>query len=138
MAPHDRQPLDPYDRPPHDRPPHDRPDRGLVVRPYILTGGRTEPTNRELALETLVSTTTYGTAAYRTLDHEQSTIVLLCREFQSVAEIAARTGVPIGVARVLVSDLADAGHVQLHRPAVTGQRPDGQLLRRVLHGLRSA
>jgi hypothetical protein len=113
-------------------------DRGLVVRPYILTGGRTEPSNRELALETLVSTTTYGTAAYRTLDREQAAIVLLCRDFQSVAEVAARIGFPIGVARVLVSDLADAGHVQLYRPPVTGERPDGQLLRRVLHGLRSA
>lgn len=113
-------------------------DRGLVVRPYILTGGRTEPSNRELAFETLVATTAYGTAAYRTLDHEQATIVALCQVYQSVAEIAARTRVPIGVARVLVSDLADAGIVQLYRPAVTGERPDGQLLRRVLHGLRSA
>jgi hypothetical protein len=109
-----------------------------VVRPYILTGGRTEPSHRELALETLVSTTESGTEAAWALDHEEAVIVRLCEAYQSVAEIAAHVGIPLGVARVLVSDLANAGHVQLHRPPATSERPDGQLLRRVLHGLRSA
>jgi len=113
-------------------------DRGFVVRPYILTGGRTEPSHRELALETLVSTTTSGTAAVWFLDHEETAIVRLCETYQSVAEIAAHIGIPLGVARVLVSDLVGAGHVRLHRPPTISERPDGQLLRRVLHGLRSA
>lgn len=117
---------------------HRASNHGFVVRPYILTGGRTEPSNRELALETLVFTTPRGAAALRILDSEHAAIVRLCATFQSVAEIAARIGVPVGVARVLVSDLADAGNVQLQPPAATGERPDGQLLRRVLHGLRSA
>jgi hypothetical protein len=112
-------------------------DHGLVVRPYILTGGRTEPSHRELALETVV-TTISGTDAARMLDHEEAAIVRLCEAYQSVAEIAAHLGLPLGVARVLVSDLASAGYVRLHRPALTSERPDGQLLRRVLHGLRSA
>jgi hypothetical protein len=72
------------------------------------------------------------------LDHEEAAIVRLCETYQSVAEIAAHIGIPLGVARVLVSDLANAGHVRLHRPPATSERPDGQLLRRVLHGLRSA
>ncbi|MBL7497315.1 DUF742 domain-containing protein [Frankia sp. CNm7] len=111
---------------------------GFVVRPYILTGGRTEPSHRELALETLVSATTSGIEAIRMLEHEEAAIVRLCETYQSVAEIAAHVGIPLGVARVLVSDLASAGHVRLHRPPTTSERPDGQLLRRVLHGLRSA
>jgi hypothetical protein len=113
-------------------------DHGYVVRPYVLTGGRTEPSHEELALESLVSTTTSGAGAAWMLDPEGAAIVRLCAEYQSVAEIAARVGLPLGVVRVLVSDLATLGYVQLHRPAVTGERPDGHLLRRVLHGLRTA
>jgi len=74
-------------------------NHGLVVRPYILTGGRTEPSHRELALETVV-TTVSGTDAARMLDHEEAAIVRLCEAYQSVAEIAAHLGIPLGVARV--------------------------------------
>ena len=41
----------------------------------------------------------------------------LCREPRSVAELAARAGVPLGVARVLVGDLAAAAAVSVHRSA---------------------
>jgi hypothetical protein len=117
-----------------DRPPD---DRGLVVRPYTLTGGRTG-TGRPLAVETLVSTTPLGMASAATLDSEQEAITLLCRAPLSVAEIAARLRLPLGVVRVLVSDMADDGIVTLHHPPPPGDRPDSELLKRVLHGLRTA
>jgi len=113
-------------------------DHGLVVRPYILTGGRTEPSRRDLALETLVRATAYGDATRGLLAREQAKIVGLCRSFQSIAELTALLRLQIGVTRVLVSDLAETGHVRLYQPAVTSERPDIVLLRRVLHGLRSS
>jgi uncharacterized membrane protein len=52
-----------------------------------------------------------------------------------VAELAAHVGVPLGVARVLVGDLASAGAVAVHSgPGASG--PDLALMERVLSGLR--
>jgi hypothetical protein len=110
----------------------------MIVRPYTLTGGRTEPTNTNLPIETLVATTPAGAAVRQLLEREAEAILELCHRVVSVAEIAARLHLPLGVARVLVADLADSGYVQLHGPAPVGDRPDSTLLRRVLHGLRSA
>ena len=41
----------------------------------------------------------------------------------SLVEIGAALGVPFGVARVLVSDLADAGYLVVHEPPAAS--PDG-------------
>jgi len=60
----------------------------------------------------------------------------LCREVMSLAEVAAHMGVPIGVARVLIGDMADAGLVYLQRPQHAGDRAEITLLERVLYGLR--
>ncbi|WP_033823132.1 DUF742 domain-containing protein [Kitasatospora sp. MBT63] len=108
-----------------------------LVRPYAMTGGRTRP-RYQLAIEALISTT--GNAE-RTggLLPEHARIVGLCREVKSVAEISALAGVPLGVARILVADLAEAGLVAIHQPAAAGESggtPDVTLLERVLSGLR--
>jgi hypothetical protein len=110
----------------------------MIVRPYTLTGGRTEPTHANLPIETLVATTASGAAARWELESEAEAILDLCYHLLSVAEVAARLHLPLGVTRVIVADLADSGYVQLHRPAPVSDRPDSALLRRVLHGLRSA
>ncbi|MFJ5233507.1 DUF742 domain-containing protein [Kitasatospora sp. NPDC088391] len=107
-----------------------------LVRPYAMTGGRTRP-RYQLAIEALISTT--GTSAPGTLLPEHQRIVSLCREVKSVAEISALAGVPLGVARILVADLAEAGLVAIHQPAAAGESggtPDVTLLERVLSGLR--
>jgi hypothetical protein len=102
------------------------------VRPYVFTGGRTR-SSFELSVETLVS------AAPRPpsdrLSGEQEVVLGLCREPRSVAELAAGVGVPLGVARVLVGDLAAAGAVAVHRTAGP-DGPDLALMGRVLSGLR--
>ncbi|BFV57183.1 DUF742 domain-containing protein [Kitasatospora sp. CMC57] len=108
-----------------------------LVRPYAMTGGRTRP-RYQLAIEALISTTA---SAERTggLLPEHARIVSLCREVKSVAEISALAGVPLGVARILVADLAEAGLVAIHQPAAAGESggtPDVTLLERVLSGLR--
>jgi hypothetical protein len=80
-----------------------------------------------------------GYDALDSLTFEKRDIIHMTQQTLSVAEIAAHLSVPLGVARVLVSDLAEAGYVVIHPPAdVTesgGQDPN--LLEKVLDGLRS-
>jgi hypothetical protein len=124
-----------------------RPDRvdpaeeTAIVRPYALTGGRTRA-NYALELETLVSTKDQAAAGgfpHAVAEQIESiSIMEECRTPRSVAEIAAALRVPLGVARVLISDAADAGLVTVHR-TITGN--DGaeahlMLMERVLSGLR--
>jgi hypothetical protein len=113
-----------------------RQEPGRLVRPYTMTGGRTRPSDDDLELETLVSTTSQGETSL-TLSLERQSIALLCRDILSVAEISARLDLPLGVVRVLVGDMASEGLVTVHRPASVGDRPDLALLERVLYGLRT-
>jgi Protein of unknown function (DUF742) len=112
-------------------------DAGPVVRPYAVTGGRTRPTSGVLDLVTLVSTTSRGRSAMAMLDPEQQAIAALCQTFQSVAEVSARLKIPIGVARILVGDMIDAGLVNVRRPDRPTQRPAASLMEIVLDGLRT-
>ncbi|MFJ9605772.1 DUF742 domain-containing protein [Kitasatospora sp. NPDC101176] len=133
---------------PRTGPPGHHEDLPLGPRPYALTRGRTRP-DLHLALEALVSTTAgadeppRGThraqrAQRDALGPEHHAIQRLCREPRSVAEIAALLSVPLGVARILVADLAGAGLVVIEQTvaSTTGQ-PDTLLLERVLGGLRN-
>ena len=111
--------------------------QGPVVRPYAITGGRARPRHHDLEVEALVSTTFTGEIVPY-LSYERRTIIRMCNEVQSVAEIAARMEIPLGVARVLLADMADEGLVTVHRPSeLIGEHPDLSLLERVLYGLRN-
>ncbi|WP_216900057.1 DUF742 domain-containing protein [Nocardia alni] len=83
-------------------------DAGPVVRPYLMTAGRTTPVIDGLRVETLVRATPAALSA--PLRFELQTVARLCQHPHSIAEIAAALHVPIGVARVMVSDLVIAGH----------------------------
>ncbi|MEV5509417.1 DUF742 domain-containing protein [Streptomyces orinoci] len=109
-----------------------------LVRPYAMTGGRTRP-RYQLAIEALVHTTAQPAQLQGQLPEHQR-ICHLCREIKSVAEISALLSIPLGVARILVADLAEAGLVAIHQPggdAAAGGQPDVTLLERVLSGLRN-
>jgi hypothetical protein len=123
---------------PEEGAPEPRADRrpGRLVRPYMVSGGRTSSSNADLELEALVATTSLGESRTRSLSGERRRIALLCRDVLSVAEVSAHIDVPLGVAFVVVGDMADEGLVQLHRPASPDARPDLALLERVLYGLR--
>jgi hypothetical protein len=110
------------------------------IRPYSLTGGRTRG-NQDLALETIVRTTAQGRETHPRLVLERASIVEICADPQSVAEISAHLKIPLGVARVIVGDLAAEGLVAANAAAganTTAQsRPDIKLLERVLDGLHA-
>ncbi|MCB8903748.1 MULTISPECIES: DUF742 domain-containing protein [unclassified Streptomyces] len=108
-----------------------------LVRPYAMTGGRTRP-RYQLAIEALVSTTADPSRLQGQLPEHQR-ICRLCIEIKSVAEISALLSIPLGVARILVADLAEAGLVAIHQPGgdeSAGGQPAVTLLERVLSGLR--
>jgi hypothetical protein len=106
-----------------------------LFRPYAVTGGRAAP-RYHLAMETLVSAVALMSDDYSMLTPEQESIMMLCRSVRSVAEVSALLRVPLGVARVLIADMADEGLVRLHMPQLSQGQPDLNLLERVLSGLR--
>ena len=109
-----------------------------LVRPYARTGGRTKP-GRDLDLEALVLPTTNGREAWDSplLSPEHHSVIEICQSSVSVAEIAARLRVPIGVARIIIADMVDLGLVEvLKTAAADGDERDPAFLRRVLSGLQ--
>ncbi|NLG54106.1 MAG: DUF742 domain-containing protein [Rhodococcus sp.] len=108
-----------------------------IVRPYSLTSGRTRPAV-ELALEALIQALPHSEDRQWELDDVNTAIVTLCQHSPSVAEIAARLSLPLGVARVLVADLVESGHLQilatLKEDSTDSERRE--LIERVLSGLR--
>lgn len=109
-----------------------------MVRPYARTGGRTRPVH-DLDLEALVVTTVNGLdpGVDDLLSPEHNTVIELCEETISVAEIAARLHTPLGVARVIIADMVELGLVEVLDTAnATGDERDPAFLRRVLSGLQ--
>ena len=111
-------------------------DPGPFLRPYAMTEGRTEPTGAELAIEDLVAVPGGSVEPPPWLSLEHWSIALACRETMSVAELAARVGLPLGVTRVLVGDLASQGMITVHRAPSHSGGPNVALLEQVLHGLK--
>ncbi|KAA9153073.1 DUF742 domain-containing protein [Amycolatopsis acidicola] len=111
-------------------------DDGPRVRPYVLTKGRTQSAY-ELALETMVSLRADARWSGAALNSEYQPVRALCAAPQSVAEVAAGLSMPLGVARVLLSDMAELGLLHIHGTARTAEgRPPMALMRRVLAGLQ--
>ncbi|WP_042380350.1 DUF742 domain-containing protein [Streptacidiphilus melanogenes] len=128
------------------------PARSLRVRPYALTGGRTR-FGQVLLVETLISAVEQGSAypawqaqAASTMP-ELERICALCEgQMRSIAEVSALLRLPLGVVRVWVSDLIDAGRMRVHggtvamgssgSPIGVPGRPNRVVLERILGGLR--
>ncbi len=106
-----------------------------LVRPYTVTGGRTQP-RYKLALEALVTATVYEPRDLSVLAPECQAILQFCLDWRSVAEISAVLRLPLGVARILVADMSADGLVRIHQRDDSEGRPDLHLLERVLSGLR--
>jgi hypothetical protein len=107
-----------------------------VVRPYAWTGGRTTSRYR-FEIETLLSTAELYDEQDDATPSEYHGVAALCRQPRSVAEVAARLSMPLGIARVLAGDMAFAGLLVVHETAsVDGESPDVSLMERILTGLR--
>jgi hypothetical protein len=128
-APPQRQPY------PQQFPAEEESTSTRLVRPYTVTGGRTQP-RYKLAVEALVTATVYEPRDLSVLAPECQAILQFCLDWRSVAEISAVLRIPLGVARILVADMSADGLVRIHQRDDSEGRPDLHLLERVLSGLR--
>ncbi len=112
---------------------HDR-GAGPVVRPYALTGGRTRPTGETIDLLALV-TSTDATMDELLLQPEYVAVISQCRQPKPVADLASDLDLPLGVVRILLSDMRDQGLV-LIRPPLRSRLTDPKLLKDVADALR--
>ena len=124
------------------------PRRSARVRPYALTGGRTR-FGQVLLVETLISAVYQQPGAISPAVPELERICDLCQgQMRSIAEVSALLRLPLGVVRVWVSDLVDAGRIRVHGGSVqlrsgggsgiaAPARPNRLVLERILGGLRA-
>ena len=116
------------------------PQGGRVVPVYALTGGRTRSNaGADMPVESLVTAAEAGVFA-ADLQLEYRATVELAATPVSIVEIGASLGVPVGVARVLVSDLVNAKYLVVHLPPVPTTADGGpapEILERLLEGLRA-
>jgi hypothetical protein len=117
-----------------------RRDSGPVVRPYAVTGGRTEPVDGEVLdlVAVVVATGRHAKSdesAKLTPEHRR--ILGLCKRQVTVADVASETALPLGVVRVLLADLMAQGAVSVVRKRPPGQRTGNDVLQEILNGLRA-
>ncbi|HEX6074796.1 MAG TPA: DUF742 domain-containing protein [Micromonosporaceae bacterium] len=109
--------------------------RNPRVRPYVLTGGRTR-VRVPLLVETRVSVPDYDPRISATLLPESQAVYEYASRGMSVAELSACAGIPLGVTRVLLSDLAARDEVLIHPTGYVYQH-NLQFLERIRDGLRA-
>lgn len=83
-----------------------------LVRPFIMTGGRTRAERRDLRVETMLRAT--EAVPGDQLPSEQEALLRLCQAPLSVAEVSAALGLVIGVVTVIASDLVTSGLLEVH------------------------
>jgi uncharacterized protein DUF742 len=110
-------------------------DAGPIVRPFIVTGGRTRPTDERLRVETLVKAAPAALSA--PLSFERRHIVEICQRPLSIAEIANSLGAPIGVVRVVIADLIAERYVTIEESLNLVDAPSVALLERIRDGVRA-
>ncbi|MEU4807234.1 DUF742 domain-containing protein [Actinosynnema sp. NPDC023587] len=129
---------DPVERPtrPHpvfqDAPDLSGEEAASSVRAYSWTGGRTT-SKHQLEIETLVSVVDWDLPGAVRSEYQE--VIDLVAAPRSVAEVAALLRLPLGVAKVLLGDMAERGLIDVHETA-SAEEPDLVLMERVLSGLR--
>ena len=82
------------------------------VRPFIITGGRTHTDRRDLRVETMLQTCV--DVIPPGLHSEEEQMLRLCLEPQSLAEVAAKLKLVLGVVTVIASDLIAQDLLDVH------------------------
>jgi hypothetical protein len=111
-----------------------------TVRPYAVTGGRVK-SRSDLPLEALVELVPGAVASTGLTPERRAILHHASAGFISIAELSALLHMPLGVVRILVSDLSDQQFVRVHTSqpmdAATGESPALSLsvLESVLNGI---
>jgi hypothetical protein len=111
-------------------------DAGPVVRPYAMTGGRTRPRGESFDLLALVTSAVDARTVDRMLlEPEQAKVLHLSRKPAAVADLASDLDLPVGVVRILLSDMRERGLITIGRSARAGVT-DPRVLKDVADALR--
>ncbi len=91
-----------------------------VVRPYMMTGGRTRAARRDLRLESMLATVPTeasldGPQGTDGLTVEQAALLRCCRTPMALAEASAHLGLVVGVTAILAADLVADGLMEVHQ-----------------------
>jgi len=105
-------------------------------RLYTVTRGRSRADD-DLDLVTLIVAKAEPVAG---MQSEHARILRLCVTPAAVVEISADLGMPVGVVKILLSDLLRAGKITARHPSSARagrQLPDAAILKKVLVGLHN-
>jgi hypothetical protein len=108
---------------------------GQIVRPYALTGGRTATAGQRFNLLAMVVAASGSARDKRDLEPAHLLVLEQARSPAAVIDLASNLDLPVGVIRVLLSDLAEHSLIAIYDPP-TAPGTDPSLLQRVLDGLR--
>ncbi|WP_019147035.1 DUF742 domain-containing protein [Timonella senegalensis] len=114
-----------------------------TVRPYAVTGGRVRSATSNLPLETLIEVLPGAVNSSGLTPEKRSILQHAAHNYVSIAEVSALLRMPLGVVRILISDLADEGYLKVHTSTPVnvhtghGQNPAMSLsvLESVLNGI---
>jgi Protein of unknown function (DUF742) len=113
-------------------------EAGPIVRPYALTKGRTVPASGSYIglIDVVMAVANPQLPADTRLSREHRRLLSYCRLPTSVVDLASDIDLPVGVVRVLLSDLSQYGALRVVAPP-EGQATNDRLLKDVLDGLHS-
>jgi len=112
-------------------------EAGPVVRPYALTAGPPPHAAQEFDLIAVVVASRPAAPGDAALGSACADILRLCQTPLSVVDLSARLGLPVGIVRALLSELAERDLIRRRAPAPVTQSPSEETFKAVIHGLRS-
>jgi len=114
-------------------------DSGEPDRLYTVTGGRTIARDSVFDLVTLV--VSEGEPPERGMQSEHVRILRLSRRPIAVVELSARLALPVGVVKILLGDLLEAGRITARHPKSSepeaDRLPPPETLKKVLRALQN-
>jgi uncharacterized protein DUF742 len=113
-------------------------DAGPVVRPYAMTKGRTMPASGSFVglIDVVVAVGDLLVPADAHLGRAHRRILRHCRQPITVVDLASTVDLPVGVVRVLLSDLSQYGMLRVIATS-NAMASNERLLRDVLDVLQS-
>ena len=98
-------------------------DDAYTVRPYAVTGGRVGDAD-DLPLEALIETLDHGKPLTGMTPEKKKILQFAADDYISVAEASAHCKLPLGVTRVLITELVEQGFLAVHHnaPAREGEK----------------
>ncbi|WP_327092421.1 DUF742 domain-containing protein [Nonomuraea sp. NBC_01738] len=106
-----------------------------LLRPYMVTGGRTESAHGSFDLISLV--VAVAGPLPTGLNPEHLSILRLCQTATSVAELSSSLDLPPGAVSVLLGDLLERQLIDVRAPQPDVDTYDLHVYKAVIDGLRS-